>query len=525
MNDDSEDYNFIIRKKSNTFNLKQKIESSKDSTDIYNSMGEVNNKKKKFNKNNNKNKKENIKENIKEHLIDNDEDGTISNDRTKEIDIMLSDPDISIVNNETFQKLLKNLGMGSICRIIINLSITNISISSLNLSQKIFYISIYIYPLLIIIIGIISNWTLNITLNLAVKYKKRTYGGVIKEVFFKQLLPIYIFLLIITYFGNIIIEEMIVYRLICDIILKFFENRNYNLSELKTKFYILYGFSFLILLPIFQKKNYSQISIFEIIIFNIILLILLTNFILIFIYNFNFDSFKKNFIINEEYFLSSNNEIFNSIVVLFYSYNYHYNFFQIVEKLPINSFKRINITKRTVIIDIVLNLLIGAIGFFSLSFNKENDLIIFRNSEIEKNNIFSDWLMTVGRIIYFIYLIFKLLKDYQNLRNIILKNIFCYNTNNVGKFINIITSFFILLFTTLIPIYFQHISESICLIGACCSVHISFIIPLIMFIKENEYYICHWKNFFTSLLICFLLIISAGSLLFTIIKILHLKND
>ena len=46
MNDDSEDYNFISRKKSNTFNLKQKIESSKDSTDIYNSMGEVNNKKK-----------------------------------------------------------------------------------------------------------------------------------------------------------------------------------------------------------------------------------------------------------------------------------------------------------------------------------------------------------------------------------------------------------------------------------------------------------------------------------------------
>ena len=34
MNDDSEDYNFISRKKSNTFNLKQKIESSKDSTDI-----------------------------------------------------------------------------------------------------------------------------------------------------------------------------------------------------------------------------------------------------------------------------------------------------------------------------------------------------------------------------------------------------------------------------------------------------------------------------------------------------------
>ena len=95
-------------------------------------------------------------------------------------------------NRGLLQKLMAKMGKGSLRRVILNLSIINICISSLNLSQKIVYVSIYVYPLFIIIIGIISYWTLHILTNISHKYKKSSYEGLIKEVLFKELIPFYI---------------------------------------------------------------------------------------------------------------------------------------------------------------------------------------------------------------------------------------------------------------------------------------------------------------------------------------------
>ena len=488
----------------------------------------------------NKKKEADNEINNKVNIID--KDRTLSNDieKTKEIYIIKSESDLTDSLNDykvnssnntegLVQDIISRIGMGSLCRIIINLSLTNISISSLNLSQKIIYISIYIYPLIIIIIGIISNWTLNITSNIVYKYKKKSYKGIIKEVLFKHLIPIYIFFLILAYFGNIVLEQIIAYQLIWDIAIRLSENIEDNFVELKMKYYIVYGFAFLILFPIFQIKNYESFgkyTYFEIILFYIIFLILLSNFIILFKLNFNIDSFKDKFNFNKDYFLYPKNEIFNSIAVLFYSFSHHDNIFLIIEKMPFPYFKSINtIIKRTIITDILLNLLFGIIGFFGLPDNMIKDLIIFRNIEIEQKFIFSDYLMNIGRIIYLIFLIFKLIKDYQYLRNIILNNIFCYNTKKIGRIVNFITSFFILFFTTCIVLIFNHISECICLIGAFCSVYISFILPLIMFINENDNSCFHYKNIFTFLIIFFLFSSSLCSLYFTIKKILAFAND
>ena len=535
MIEDSDD-NIYMRKKSNTLNihliqekegiLKKKTEDRSMGTNA----NEVNKKKEDDNENK-----------TKTNIID--KDRSLSNDieNTKEIYIIksesedltdsLKDYKISNSNNTEglLQEIISRMGMGSLCRIIINLSLNNISISSLNLSQKILYMSIYIYPLFIIIIGIISNWTLNITTNIVYKYKKKSYEGIIKEVLFKHLIPIYIFLLILAYFGNIVLEQIIAYQLIYDIMNRFSENIRDNFVELKMHYYIVYGFAFLILFPIFQIKNcdsFGNVTLIEIIIFYIIFLILLGNFILLFKKNFNIDSFKDKFSFNKDYFLYPKNEIFNSIVVLFYSFSHHDNIFLIIEKMPFPYFKSINkIIKRTIITDILLYLLFGIIGFFALPDNMIKDLIIFRNNEIEQKFYFSDYLMNMGRFIYLIFLIFKLIKDYQYLRNIVLNYLFCYNTKKIGKVVNIVTSFFILLFSTCIVLIFKHISECICLIGAFCSVNISFVLPLIIYINENDYSCFHWKNIFTFLIIFILFFSSLCSLYFTIKKILAFTND
>lgn len=533
-NDNNEE--LIISTKKNTFESNVKLENDenvleKNQTNARFSTKDVNN----FS-NKNEDKpivEEKNDEQNKETIIDSGQDTSSCNDKTKEIELLLSDPefmdsiDERIFNNSdrrsTLQKLVAKLGKGSLRRTIFNLLLINISVSSLNLSLQMAYSSIYLYPILLIFIGLLSLWTLNIISNLAHKYKKNSYKGIIKEVLFEKLNLIYIFLLIINNFGNIVLEEIIIYKLFCDIIIKFFENKKELISEIKIKYFILYGISIIILFPLFQILNYEKtgkIIIFEIIILIIIFLILLANYVLLFIYNYSINNILQKFSIDKENFLNTNNEIFNSIAVLFYSFSYHDNFFPSLEKLRIPTKKRIKkIIRRTIIIEIIIDLILAIVGFFSLPFDMIKDLIIFRNIELEKNHILNDSLMTAGRIVYLIYLLFKILKDYQNLRNIILSNIFCYNIKNLGKVVNILCSFFILLSTTFIAINFQYISEYICLIGGSCSVYISFIIPLLMFMKESDYPICHWKNIFTYLIISILLISSVGSLFFTIKKI------
>jgi amino acid permease len=454
-----------------------------------------------------------------------DETGTSSdfNEKTKEIEILFKDPDlidtIDIDNNElifntsSLQKLMVKIGLNSLGRIIISLSLINIYVSSLNLSQRMVHSSIYIYPILIIVIGIFSHWTLNIMLKISDKYKKK--------ILFKKARPIYIFFVIINCIGNIILEEIILYKIIYDIIIKFDESKSEYLSQKKIKYYSFSGIALILLFPIFQFTNiqyFRKFLIFELIVLLIFSLILISNYTLLFIRNYDLDFIKSKLTIELDYFLYPDNEFLNSIVVLFYCFSNHDNFLQLFENMRDPSSKRINkIITTTTCIDIIIYLLMASIGFFSLPIDEIQDLIIIRN-DIEKGYI-NDWIMTLGRIIYIICLLIKLLKDYYKIRNIILTKICRCSAKKIGTCVNIIISLFILFITTLISIYFQNISDCICLIGAFCSAYISFIIPLLLYIIENEYSFCHTKNFFVSLLIVIIFIISTGSLFFTVKKI------
>ena len=541
MNDDDDD-EFMIRKKSNTMNPmiipeKESINISENVHRSTRTKEEEEIKEKEESKKINTNLENNNDSNNNKKIIEEEGDLSSSIDETKEIEILFLDPELTdnlnekhiIYNDSYFQRLMSKMGINTITKIIISLSIVNIYVSSLNLSQKMAYTSIFIYPALIIIVGIFSHWTIYIISKLSDKYKKYSYDGIIKRVLFKQVMPFYIFFVILNNLGNIILEEIILYKLIIDITIKFDESKNEFFSKINIKYFFLYGIAYFILFPIFQFTNilfFRGFIIIEIIIIIIFILILIGNYILLFISKFNIDNIKNKLAINIDYFLYPNNEFYNSIIVLFYSFNYHDSFFQLFEKFRNPSSKRINkIVRSTIIIDIILCLILAFLGFFSLPFEEIKDLIIFRN-KIEKEYIINDWLMIVGRVIYFICILLKLLKDYYRIRNIILINICKYNIKKIGKCINFITSFFILLSTTFAAVYFQNVSDCICLIGGFCSIYISFIIPLILFIKGNDYSFCHLKNIFVLILIIILFFISTSSLYFTIRKIINTyKND
>ena len=463
-----------------------------------------------------------------------DEDISYGNNKTKEIEILLSDPDLmDIIDDKeindnhnqggTFKKLISKMGEGSLRRLILNLSTLNICVGSFNLPINMSYASIYIYPILIIIIGIISHWTLNIFSKIYYRYKKVVYEEIIKEFLFRPIIFIYYFLIVLKNFGNMVLEQIILYKLIYDIFIKLDIADENFFSRTKNKYFIIFGIAFFMLFPLFQIKTIDKINqniIFKITILIIIILILLINYISLFIINFDFtSSVKEKFKINKEYFLFEKNELFNSLVVLFYLFSYHDNFLELFQILKIPSQRRVSkIINRAIIIDIIIYLIIAIIGYFSLPFDMIKELIIFRNVEYEENHIFNDWLMTFGRIFYLIYLIFDIFKNYNNLRIIILISICGFYREKISM--NLIFSFCALLFASLIAVNFQYISEFICLIGALCSAYISFIIPLIIYIRENENSEFHWKNIFTFFLIIILFVISSSSLFFTIKKII-----
>lgn len=206
MNDNLDDNFNITRHKSNTFSVNlvsEKNNNSLKKSSLHRSTNtNFDDKKNNLDKSNETNSKDKII----------DSGGEISSiaDKTKEIELLLSDPDLMdnvedklIFNDDsrtTLQKLIAKMGKGSLRRIILNLSIINICISSLNLSQKMIYASIYIYPIVIIFIGIISYLTLDTISKTGIKYKKKSYEGIIKEILFKQLIPVYIFCVILNYF-------------------------------------------------------------------------------------------------------------------------------------------------------------------------------------------------------------------------------------------------------------------------------------------------------------------------------------
>ena len=58
----------------------------------------------------------------------------------------------------------------------------------------------------------------------------------------------------------------------------------------------------------------------------------MANYILIFIYECNIHDILNRYKLNLDYYAYHNNEFFNSIVVLFYSYSYQDNFFSLLRK-------------------------------------------------------------------------------------------------------------------------------------------------------------------------------------------------
>ena len=208
-------------------------------------------------------------------------------------------------------------------------------------------------------------------------------------------------------------------------------------------------------------------------------------------------------------------KLLQSIVTVFYAFSCHVGAFPVLQTLhnPIERRQK-KVIRRAIYIDIISYLIIGASGYLTQPINTP-DLII------EREKLFNtDWIMTIGQILFILTLLAKISANYNALRSCILV-LLGYDTHNFSKITNIVITVVTLLITTFIASIFQSISDYISLIGSFCTVIVSFFIPGLVYIKGNDYSIKHYKNILTIIFISIILILGLASGFFTIKGIIN----
>ena len=415
---------------------------------------------------------------------------------------------------------------GSLRGSIFNLCILSLGTGLLAIPQKIGYMSIVFSPVIIILSGLANYWSLIILVNMSIKLKLKNYESIVKNLLGKKLSLFLGIIMSINQSGIIILYQVILYKLLGGVINEignfqyksvdeFVSNSFWN--RLWIKFVTCYGIMILFLLPLCLLHNASKMRYAST--FGIVSLFLLIIIVVAECPFYIIDHIKNNKL-ELNYFdiisgLKGDMKLLQSIVTVFYAFSCHVGAFPVLQTLhnPIERRQK-KVIRRAIYIDIISYLIIGASGYLTQPINTP-DLII------EREKLFNtDWIMTIGQILFILTLLAKISANYNALRSCILV-LLGYDTHNFSKITNIVITVVTLLITTFIASIFQSISDYISLIGSFCTVIVSFFIPGLVYIKGNDYSMKHYKNILTIIFISIILILGLTSGFFTIKGIIN----
>lgn len=425
-----------------------------------------------------------------------------------------------------FQRTFGKMNPGSLRGSIFNLCILSLGTGLLAIPQKIGYMSIVLSPIIIILSGLANYWSLNILVNMSIKFNLKTYESIVKQLLGKNISVFLGIIMSINQSGIIILYQVILYKLLGGVINEIgsfgyisvdaFATESFW-NKLWLKFVVCYGITIICLLPLCLLHNASKMryaSTFGIASLFLLIIIVVAE------CPFYIHDYIDNGNLELNYFdiisgLKGDMKLLQSIITVFYAFSCHVGAFPVLQTLknPIERRQK-KVIRRAIYIDIISYLIIGASGYLTQPINTP-DLII------ERNKLFnSDWLMTIGEICFIITLLAKISANYNALRSCILVLI-GYDTLNFSKKSNIIITVVSLMITTFIASIFQSISDYISLIGSFCTVLISFCIPGLVYIKGNDYPLKNYKNILTMIFIIFILFLGLTSGVFTIKGIIN----
>ena len=120
------------------------------------------------------NAEENNKEDLKEEIIE--------SERESKDTVALGDiPEEQLDKRSCLKRTFGKMNPGSLRGSIFNLCILSLGTGLLAIPQKIGYMSLVLSPIVIILSGLANYWSLNILVNMSIKFNLNTYESIVNK--------------------------------------------------------------------------------------------------------------------------------------------------------------------------------------------------------------------------------------------------------------------------------------------------------------------------------------------------------
>lgn len=178
---------------------------------------------------------------------------------------------------------------------------------------------------------------------------------------------------------------------------------------------------------------------------------------------------------------------FPSLATMFFSFTCHVGAFPVYKTLKDKNLRRINkVFLRSIILDVVIYIFVGISGFLTAP-TLPPALIIYRNPIFE-NDIF----MTIAKIGIAVNLMCSTPANYNAFRLSFFETIL--KKEEIPNNLNLAVTIPTLLIVATIGALFNKIIAYISILGGFCSVTISFLFPIMLYVKSNKQPLSSGKN-------------------------------
>jgi amino acid permease len=195
--------------------------------------------------------------------------------------------------------------------------------------------------------------------------------------------------------------------------------------------------------------------------------------------------------------LRADMNIFQCIATIFFCYACHIGAFPVYKSLKNPTHKRINIVYiGSLLLDFIIYFLVSVCGFLTAPI-KQPSLIIYReNNNVIQNDIF----MIVAKLSICVCLSMAIPPNYNSFR-ISFMTLF-FGTSEISDKTNYILTISVIGISTFIGAVYNDILKFISLLGGFIGVVIAFLMPGLLYIKNNQYDLTNFRNICSLLFIC-----------------------
>ena len=412
-----------------------------------------------------------------------------------------------------YQKCCGNVDEGSLRGAIFSLSSLTIGTGCFALPNRCVQLGLLNQILLLLFGAYCAYWSLTGMIHASRNSKNKDFSRLVKESLGK--IPgILLDVIILVYiFGVLISYQVVIYSLVGRVYFELFENPSKitfdsfekTVWETPTiKYPVMFGTSIL-LIPLCLLKDLSKMSFTSTI---GICALLYTIFVIVFQSPFFYKYYKDNYfdeknphthpnIYNATPSLRPDLNIFQCFATVFFCFTCHIGAFPVYNSLKNNTTKRIHkVFRRSLGLDFIIYFLVSVCGYLTAPLTQPSLIIYRENNGVIENDIF----MTIAKLGITVCLSMAIPPNYNSFRISFLE--LFLGSNEITDKSNYLLTIPTILITTFIAAVYNDILKFISLLGGFCGVIIAFLMPGLIYIKNNDYNLTNVRNIFSLLFIC-----------------------